>query len=380
MATKRKRRTVERIEDWTRARYSVLPARAALDMRLTLSHARILMLIGRVNTEGGWCEFSQTSAADMFGMHRKTVNAAVSDLVKWRYLERLQQATTRGSFCHYRVNIDEPDDDVSDEDADGGVPPQDGTPPDEGVPPTDGTPPEKGGAASGRHGCPSGDGTGAASGRHSHNSERARRSQITDQTPPNPQGNEGEGDLFDDQSMQPDNAEISGWAKGWTEAAQREIADLFTNPIAGHVAKDFLRHVVGTLNPPHQADASAYVRQLRHKLQPIPGDVLRKLAERLIETRSRDLPATAQLVDQANDLKRAAEAQAKREEIVGAYPTQRRYVIDRNKVQWKPWMDHLRALGRADEAARADAVGAITVTHKLPQPAAELVAIGEVRS
>ena len=128
----KRRREVERIEDWDDARYSHVPPRAAADERLTLVHLRVLILIGKVNTLQGWCQLSQKTAADLFGMHRKTVNAAVTDLVAWRYIERRTQAETKTSFCHYRVLIDEPEDAA-------GVPPTDGTPPEEGVPPTDGT-------------------------------------------------------------------------------------------------------------------------------------------------------------------------------------------------------------------------------------------------
>lgn len=128
----KRRREVERIEDWDDARYSHVPPRAATDGRLTLVHLRVLVLIGKVNTQHGWCQLSQKSAADLFGMHRKTVNAAIIDLVKWRYVERRTQADTKTSFCHYRVLIDDPEEE-------GGVPPTDGTPQGEGVPPTDGT-------------------------------------------------------------------------------------------------------------------------------------------------------------------------------------------------------------------------------------------------
>lgn len=131
--TPKRRREVERIEDWDDARYSHVPPRAATDARLTLVHMRVLVLIGKVNTQHGWCQLSQTSAAEMFGMHRKTVNAAVLDLVQWNYVERKTQEQTKTSFCHYRVLIDEP------EIGEGGVPPTDGTPRGEGVPPTDGT-------------------------------------------------------------------------------------------------------------------------------------------------------------------------------------------------------------------------------------------------
>ncbi|MDQ8700586.1 hypothetical protein [Hyphomicrobium sp. LHD-15] len=140
-------REVERIEDWDAARYSHVPPRAATDERLTLAHLRVLVLIGKVNTKQGWCQLSQTAAADLFGMHRNTVNAAISDLVEWLYVERRTQKQTKTAFCHYRVLIDEPE-------TDEGVPPTDGTPSEMDVPHTDGTgatPESCTGAADGRH-------------------------------------------------------------------------------------------------------------------------------------------------------------------------------------------------------------------------------------
>ncbi|MGE0022489.1 MAG: MarR family transcriptional regulator [Hyphomicrobium sp.] len=109
----KRRREVERIEDWDDARYSHVPPRAALDERLTLAHLRVLVLIGKVNTQHGWCQLSQKDTAELFGLNRQTVNAAIADLVGWRYVEMRTQAQTKTSFCHYRVLIDEPEGGVS---------------------------------------------------------------------------------------------------------------------------------------------------------------------------------------------------------------------------------------------------------------------------
>jgi len=154
-STKR-RRQVERIEDWDDARYSHVPPRAALDARLTEAHFRVLVLIGKVNTLHGWCQLSQTIAADLFGMKRQTVNGAVSDLVTWGYVERRTQKQTRTSFCHYRVLIDQPE----------GVSSTDDTPPNEGVSSTGDTPPEEGVSSKNDTGVSAGNDTGVGSGRH----------------------------------------------------------------------------------------------------------------------------------------------------------------------------------------------------------------------
>jgi len=200
--------------------------------------------------------------------------------------------------------------------------------------------------------------------------------------PPNPPGGEGGGEvnlLVDDEQMQPAGSATPfvGFAKGWTDRAQEEICLLLENPLAGHVARDFLAQVVGVLNPPAQVDAVAYVRQLRHQLQSFPADVLSRLAARLIETQHRDLPSTAKLVDQARELQKLIEAKARHERIAGCHPNRARYVVRDGDLQWQPWIEHLRTTGQTETVARAYAARAITVTHKFPQPSAQLVAIGE---
>lgn len=191
---------------------------------------------------------------------------------------------------------------------------------------------------------------------------------------------EGEVDLLvDDEQMKPAHpaARIEGWAKGWTVPSRARVLGLFDSPIAAHVATDFLAHVVGTLNPPMHTDPVPYVRQLGNRLQAFPADVLSRLAARLIETQHRDLPSTAKLVDQARELQKLIEAEATRARTVGAFPNRPRYVVRDGDLQWQPWIEHLRFTGQTETVAKAYAARAITVTHKFPQPSAQLVAIGE---
>ncbi|MCV0371108.1 helix-turn-helix domain-containing protein [Filomicrobium sp.] len=203
-------------------------------------------------------------------------------------------------------------------------------------------------------------------------------------SPPTPQGAEREGDdrtLFSDQtadrSGKPDPHPIDGWAGRWTAAAQSEIGLLFDNPIAAHVAGDFLARLVGVLCPPAHVDAVAYVRQVKNRLQPFAPAVLRAIADKLIETQHRDMPATAKLVELATVEARRQEALAARDQVAAAAATPVRHVIRRDTVQWAPWIDELNARGLADAAQRAHAAGAIVVTAKLPRAGAELIAIGE---
>jgi hypothetical protein len=164
-----KRQRVQRLDEWDGARYSIIPADAWIDPQLSLGHLRILAAIGRVNTQLGWCEFSQTAFAKLVGANRVTVSEAVNDLVRWRYVEMKGQKRTRSAVCQYRIMIDDPiveaeaehlergfevgdvspTDDTSAEGAgDDHVSSGDDTPPEGDVSPQDDT-----GVASGRHGC-----------------------------------------------------------------------------------------------------------------------------------------------------------------------------------------------------------------------------------
>lgn len=137
-----KRPKVIKLHDWDDARYSHVPPKAALDERLNTSHLRVLILIGRVNTQHGWCECSQIDVAKMLGLGRAAVNEAISGLVKWGYLQRRSQQQTRTSLCHYRVNIDGEGVSSGDDTTPSGVSPTDDTgvaPQATGVSPTDDT-------------------------------------------------------------------------------------------------------------------------------------------------------------------------------------------------------------------------------------------------
>ena len=103
-----KRQRVQRLEEWDGARYSIIPADAWADENLSLVHHRVLAAIGRVNTQLGWCEFSQTAFAKLVGNSRQAVSEAVNDLVRWRYVEIKRQTKTRSAVCHYRILIDDP--------------------------------------------------------------------------------------------------------------------------------------------------------------------------------------------------------------------------------------------------------------------------------
>lgn len=281
-------RAVERIEDWADARYSHVPPRAAIDTRLTLAHFRILVLIGKVNTQHGWCQLSQSATAGLFDMHRKTVNTAVTDLVSWGYVQKRNQAETKTSFCHYRVLIDAIDADETEAGTgEGGVPPTGYTPGGRGVPSTDGT------------GVTSGSYTGAVREVTPPLSKIDHRSEIT---PPTPQG----------ASAGEEGNSNSGWARKWDDEARAAVAHVRSGVGSAHVATRFVDGVRGILNPPADVDGAAYVRQLAAKLRDHDGADLARTADILLglvpslaghedAARKRDLPS-------AVDVGRLAEA------------------------------------------------------------------------
>lgn len=119
----------ERGED---ARFSIMAGRTATDLRLTLVHFRVLSHLGRFNHKKGWCRLSQAGLAEMFGVGRQAINAAVRELVDWHYIEKQSQAESGESFCLYRIVIDR--------DEEGGVSCTGDTPPGGGVSSTGDTP------------------------------------------------------------------------------------------------------------------------------------------------------------------------------------------------------------------------------------------------
>lgn len=99
---------VPRVQDWDRARYSIVPPRSALDGRLTVIHTKILIYLGRANSDDGWCEMSQAIFAKDLGYNEGSVSRAVRELVQWEYLDKKGQKETGSVHCHYRVRIEKP--------------------------------------------------------------------------------------------------------------------------------------------------------------------------------------------------------------------------------------------------------------------------------
>jgi len=135
-APRMQRAKLQHLEEWDDARYSIVPPRAARDRRIKEPHFRILILLGRVNTQRSWCICGQKDIADGIGMARSTVNPRLDELVQWGYVEKRTKQQTRSPYCHYRIRIDAP------AKGDGGCPDRLDNP--SGLSKQIGQPPEKG--------------------------------------------------------------------------------------------------------------------------------------------------------------------------------------------------------------------------------------------
>lgn len=96
----------------SKARYSILPARAVFDKRLSLSEKVVLAALGSYTDGDGWCFPGQKELCDRLGIARSTVCAAIKRLssAEIGYLEvRPRTARGRGKVGNeYRVRTDLP--------------------------------------------------------------------------------------------------------------------------------------------------------------------------------------------------------------------------------------------------------------------------------
>lgn len=67
-------------------RFSITPASAATDSRLSDSVHRTLAVIGLFGDTKGWCWPSQKTLADLRGVSRQTINAHIKELINLGYL------------------------------------------------------------------------------------------------------------------------------------------------------------------------------------------------------------------------------------------------------------------------------------------------------
>lgn len=91
-------------------RLSIIPGRAADDLRLTLLDLRLLCVLGRHTDDEGWCYPNQARIAQQLDVARTSVSKAITRLVGAGYVEtRPRTLPGKGKVgCFYRVILDPP--------------------------------------------------------------------------------------------------------------------------------------------------------------------------------------------------------------------------------------------------------------------------------
>ncbi len=89
-------------------RFSIVPARAVEDRRLSAPAFRVLAALGTYSDEDGWCWPSFTTLAVQLGTKRQVVHRPVRELAKLGYLEskRTQRRDGGNATNRYRLLFD----------------------------------------------------------------------------------------------------------------------------------------------------------------------------------------------------------------------------------------------------------------------------------
>jgi hypothetical protein len=89
-------------------RYSIFPADALDDPRVTDLHLRLLGLLGTYSDNNGWLIVNQATLAARAKRARETINRAIRDLVEWGYLRKRGRVGEDGRRLvnHYQVVMD----------------------------------------------------------------------------------------------------------------------------------------------------------------------------------------------------------------------------------------------------------------------------------
>jgi hypothetical protein len=92
-------------------RYSVVPAAAIDDERVSNMSLRVLLIIGTHTDNNGWCQVNQRKIADRMGVRRETVNRCIGCLVECGYLRKVDTRCQGrpGGTCKYQTLLDRPD-------------------------------------------------------------------------------------------------------------------------------------------------------------------------------------------------------------------------------------------------------------------------------
>lgn len=83
-------------------RYSIIPADAVVDERVSDLHLRILAIFGKASDSNGWLRANQSALARQMNRARETINRAIADLVEWGYLRK--QARYSGNDGRQLIN------------------------------------------------------------------------------------------------------------------------------------------------------------------------------------------------------------------------------------------------------------------------------------
>lgn len=205
------------------ARLTIADGRLADDLRLGVTHFRVMAHVGRQNARRGWLRVSQTELATRWECHRNTVNRAFLDLVRWGYLSQRTQKDAGESFCLYKVALDgESDAGHSLKPAANGAA-DEYTP--ESAPPVECTPQGARGSAPQKvHMCTAGECTGAQC-ESAPPYIRTDKPTNAENTPPTPRGNRRRGR----------ECEVTGWFLKIASPERRRVADDFLRPLLADV-------------------------------------------------------------------------------------------------------------------------------------------------
>jgi hypothetical protein len=99
----------------TGPRYSIIPALAVTDLRLSPAALRVLCVLGTHTDQQGWCHPSYGEIAKESGLHRSTVINALKLLVETAYVETSRRYRQNGSDTsnQYRVRHDRSDEEIA---------------------------------------------------------------------------------------------------------------------------------------------------------------------------------------------------------------------------------------------------------------------------
>ncbi len=86
-------------------RFSIIPARAVTDDRLTLGELKTLAVIGQYTDDEGWCFPSQSKIAEDTGFSRTTIIKHIANLKEYGYINVLRRKRENGSRTTNKMQV-----------------------------------------------------------------------------------------------------------------------------------------------------------------------------------------------------------------------------------------------------------------------------------